>query len=242
MIRSVESTPAVGDDDRIYFGDNAGTIHAVDTPPAVVLDILMKRFPDYKVESTKDFFYIRKAEAASGQAAAGAGASGSPVKVADGRYSIDVDKARFRDILVDLFNKAGLEYSLFLRADVILENLHFSDKSLPDLLRLVMEQANADYTVEDGIYYVYDIQRTDVLKKLKIVRSIPLSYVSVQDMPNLFPQEMASQNLYRLDRNSNTIILTGSQEEIGPIEDFIRSIDQPTGTEARIGTAKAQSG
>ena len=28
---AVESTPVVGDDDTIYFGDNAGTIHAVDT-------------------------------------------------------------------------------------------------------------------------------------------------------------------------------------------------------------------
>lgn len=27
---AVESTPAIGDDDAIYFGDNAGVIHAVD--------------------------------------------------------------------------------------------------------------------------------------------------------------------------------------------------------------------
>jgi type II secretory pathway component GspD/PulD (secretin) len=40
---------------------------------------------------------------------------------------------------------------------------------------------------------------------------------------------MASQNLYRLDRNTNSIILTGSQEELGPIEDFIHAIDQPAG-------------
>ncbi|HET6485147.1 MAG TPA: hypothetical protein VFH83_01935, partial [Spirochaetia bacterium] len=203
------------------------TIHAVDTPPAVVLEILLKRFPDYKVDSSKDYFYVRKVDAAAGPATA-SGGTGSPVTVAGGRYSLDVDKARFRDVLVDLFAKAGLEYSLFLRSDVILENLHFADKSLDEILRLVMEQANADYTVASGIYYVYDIQRTDVMKKLKTVRQIPLSYVSVQDLPNLFPQEMASQNLYRLDRNSNSIILTGSQEEIGPIEEFVHAIDQPT--------------
>ena len=203
------------------------TIHAVDTPPAVVLEILLKRFPDYKVDASKDYFYVRKVDAAAGPATA-SGGTGSPVTVAGGRYSLDVDKARFRDVLVDLFAKAGLEYSLFLRSDVILENLHFADKSLDEILRLVMEQANADYTVASGIYYVYDIQRTDVMKKLKTVRQIPLSYVSVQDLPNLFPQEMASQNLYRLDRNSNSIILTGSQEEIGPIEEFVHAIDQPT--------------
>ncbi len=213
------------------------TIHAVDTPPAVVLEILMKRFPDYKVDSSKDYFYVRKLDAAAqgpggagGTAGGAAGTAGtaSPVAVADGLYSLNIDKARFRDVLVDLFAKAGLEYSLFLRSDVILENLRFADKSLEEILRLVMEQANADFTVANGIYYVYDIQRTDVMKKLKTVRQIPLSYVSVQDLPNLFPQEMASQNLYRLDRNSNSIILTGSQEEIGPIEEFVHAIDQPT--------------
>ncbi len=205
------------------------TIHATDAAPAVVLDILMRRFPDYTVEADKDFFYVRKTDAASRSAGSASAATASLVRVDHGQYSIDVERARFRDILVDLFRKAGLEYSLFLRTDVILENLHFSGKSRDEMLRLVMEQANADYTVENGIWYVYDIQRTDVLKKLKTVRQIPLSHVSAQDLPSLFPQELASQNLYRLDKATNSIILTGSEEEIGPIEEFIRAIDQPTG-------------
>jgi type II secretory pathway component GspD/PulD (secretin) len=204
------------------------TIHATDAAPAAVLDILMRRFPDFTVEADKDFFYVRKTDAATRPAAGASVGTGSLVRVDRGQYSIDVDRARFRDILVELFRKAGLEYSLFLRTDVILENLHFSGKSRDEMLRLVMEQANADYTVENGIYYVYDIQRTDVLKKLKTVRQIPLSHVAVQDLPGLFPQELASQNLYRLDKAANTVILTGSEEEIGPIEEFIRAIDRPT--------------
>lgn len=204
------------------------TIHTEGTSPAVVLDILMKRFPDYQIETAKDFFYIRKVDAAARSATATASAT-SLFKMADGRYSVDIEKARFRDLLTELFRRAGLEYSLFLRTDVILENLHFRDKSFDEMLRLVMEQANADFSVENDIYYVYDIQRSDVLKKLKTVRQIQLAYVSAQDLPGLFPQELASQNLYRLDRAANSIILTGSREEIGPIEDFIRAIDQPTG-------------
>jgi general secretion pathway protein D len=204
------------------------TIHASNIAPAEALDILMKRFPDYQVEAGKDFFYVRRTDAASRSGSVPAGPGTPPVRVEDGRYAIDVDRARFRDVLVDLFRKAGLEYSLFLRTDVILENLHFAGKSRDELLRLVMEQANADYTVENGIYYVYDIQRSDVLKKLKTVRQIPLSHVPAQDLPGLFPQELASQNLYRLDKATNSVILTGSEEEIGPLEDFIRAVDRPT--------------
>jgi general secretion pathway protein D len=204
------------------------TIHAADAAPAAVLAILVRRFPDYVVDADKDYFYLRRLDAAA-RPAGGTAAAGAPlVRVEDGRYSIDVERARFRDVLVELFRAAGLEYSLFLRSDVIVENLHFKEKSRDEMLRLVMEQANADYTVENGITYVFDIQRADVLKKLKTVRQIPLSHVAAQDLPGLFPPELASQNLYRLDRATNSIILTGSEEEIAPVEEFVRAIDRPT--------------
>jgi general secretion pathway protein D len=207
------------------------TVHAAAAEPAAVLEILIKRFPDYNVETGTGYFYLREVDAAarttaSAGAAGGTGA-GALVRVDGDRYSLDVDRARFRDILVDFFRKAGLEYSLLLRSDVMLENLHFSGKSRDELLRLVMEQANADYTVENGIWYVFDIQRADVLKKLKTVRQIPLSHVAAQDLPSLLPQELATQSLYRIDRGTNSVILTGSEEEIGPLEEFIRAIDQP---------------
>ena len=202
------------------------TIHVDNAKPVKILEMLMKRFPDYVVESTEDFHYIKRLDA-SGKPDSRADRPGTIVNCQDGLYSINTDKARLRDLLAEIFKKSGLEYSLFLRTDAILENLHFSGKKLDEILRLVVEQANADYTVEDGIYYVFEIQRADVMKKLKIIHSIPLTYLSVQDLPNLFPQDMASQNLFRLDRNTNTVILSGSAQEIGPIEDFIRRIDHP---------------
>ncbi len=202
------------------------TIHVDNAKPVKILEMLMKRFPDYVVESTEDFHYIKRLDA-SGKPDSRADRPGTIVNCQDGLYSINTDKARLRDLLAEIFKKSGLEYSLFLRTDAILENLHFSGKKLDEILRLVVEQANADYTVEDGIYYVFEIQRADVMKKLKIIHSIPLTYLSVQDLPNLFPQDMASQNLFRLDRNTNTVIFSGSAQEIGPIEDFIRRIDHP---------------
>ncbi len=203
------------------------TLHVASVAPATVLEIMMRRFPDYKAESNNDYFYIRKLDTATSPSAKPGGGA-DLVKVTDGKYAVDIDKTRLRDLLTDLFRKASVEYSLFLRSDLILENVHFSGKSFEELLHLLLEQANADFSVEHGIYYVFDIQRADVLKKLKTTRQMQLTYISVQDLPNLFPQEMASQNLYRLDRNTNTIILTGSDAEIGPIEEFIKTIDQPT--------------
>jgi len=203
------------------------TVHLASVAPSTALDILMKRFPDYRIESNKDYFYIRKVESGA-DAKTSPGGAAALVKESDDRYAIDVVKSRLRDLLVDLFQKAGVEYSFLLRGDSVVESMHFKGKTFEQLLRLLLEQANADYSVQDGVYYVFDVQRSDVMKKLKDSRQVQLANISVQDLPNLLPQEMASQNLYRLDKNSNSIILTGSEAEIGPIEEFIRKLDTPT--------------
>ena len=202
------------------------TIHVESAKPAKILEMLVKRFPDYQVETSDDFHYIRRPDA-TGRADQRTDKPGTLVSLRGGKYTINAEKARLRDLLTEVFKKAGLEYSLFLRSDAILENIHFADKSLEEILRLVLEQANADFSVENGIYYVYEIQRADVMKKLKTIRSIPLTYLSVQDLPNLFPQDMAAQSFFRLDKNTNTVILSGSAQEIGPIEEFITALDQP---------------
>ncbi len=202
------------------------TIHVENAKPAKILEMIVKRFPDYQVETSDDFHYIRRLDAI-GRADQRTDKPGTLVSLRGGKYTINAEKTRLRDLLTEVFKKAGLEYSLFLRSDAILENIHFTDKALEEILRLVLEQANADFSVENGIYYVYEIQRADVMKKLKTIRSIPLTYLSVQDLPNLFPQDMAAQSFFRLDKNTNTVILSGSAQEIGPIEEFIMALDQP---------------
>jgi type II secretory pathway component GspD/PulD (secretin) len=202
------------------------TIHVENAKPSRILEMLMKRFPDYQVDSADDYFYIRRLDAAGKTDMRGEKPS-TWVTLRDGLYSVNAERARFRDLLTEIFRKAGLEYSLFLRGDTILENLHFSSKGLPEILRLVMDQANADYSIENGIYYVYEIQRADVMKKLKTVHSLPLTWLSVQDLPGLLPQDLASQSFLRLDRNTNTVILSGSGQEIAPVEEFIKALDRP---------------
>lgn len=203
------------------------SVHVSDLPTGSVLQVLLRRFPDYQVESTSDFFYVRKIVAAP--LAAGTAGGFSLFTVSGSGFSLDTDRARLRDLLVDLFRKAHLEYSLFLRSDVIVENLHFANKSFADMLRLVLEQASADYAVENGVYYVFDVQRSDILKKLKITKSVALRYLAVDGIPNLLPPDIGAQNLYRLDKDTNTVILTGSAEEITPIGDFIVALDRPPG-------------
>ena len=204
------------------------SVHITKVEPQKLLDIIIKRYPDYKVEVDQDYFYIKHIPARhEGKAPEGRRAQTDMIHKAGELYSMDVDKARFREIIDDLFIKSDHEYSLLLQRDSYIEKLRFKDKSFEKLLRLILDQANADYSKVGEIYYIFEIQQRDILKKLKTTIRLPLIHIAAQGISNLFPSEMLSSKFFKLDVNSNSIILSGSLEEIGPVQEFIKKIDLP---------------
>ena len=200
------------------------TVSAMGLAPEAVLALLVRKFPDYRVESDAAYFYLRKAAVES----AAPGKSGRLIVRREGdQYSLSLEKGRFLDVLVELFKVGGKEYSLLTKSDASLENLYFSGRDFDSLLRLVLEQGNADYAVHDGVYYIFEIQRKDVLKKLMDSEVLPLRYLPVQDAVNLLPADLGGGNLIKVDKTTNSIILTGSAEEVVPLRAFILALDRP---------------
>ncbi len=199
------------------------TLHLQDASIESFLNILIRKYPDYSVESGKDYYYIRKADA---HPRPGLAAREVITRKEDG-YSIDADTVRFRDVLGELFRKGKREFSLLIQPDSVLTGLHFADKSFDALLSLILEQANAGYVAENGICYIFDVQRRDILKQYRKTVYIPLTYLSVKDLPGLLPGDLSGGNVMKTDPSTNTVILNGSREEIGPVETFIHQIDQP---------------
>ncbi|HUX12342.1 MAG TPA: hypothetical protein VMW87_04900 [Spirochaetia bacterium] len=199
------------------------TLNVRNATIAELLNILVRKYPDYSVETGKDYYYIKKTDANNPRAA-----SGRVVITRDGEeYTINAGTVRFRDAVAELFHKGEREYSLLLQSDSMIGSLHYSDKSFDELLSLVLEQANADFVRVGGIYYLFDVQRRDILKQFRRTVSIPLTYLNVKDLPALMPGELAAGNSFKSDPGTNTIILNGSRQEIQPIENFIREIDRP---------------
>lgn len=194
-------------------------------PPQRLLSIVMRRFPDYTIEVDEDYFYIRRVP----QAELRAQAEGIPeVVVREGdRYSLSIETARFREVVDQLFRIAAREYSLFVQGDAVLQDLRFSNRTFEETLRLVLDHGSADYTIEDGIYQIFDVQRRDILRRFVQTLSLPLQHLGVQHLPTLLPPELAAANLFRLDQETNTVILSGSAEQITPIRRFIEAIDVP---------------
>ena len=202
------------------------TIHVVRVSPEKFLNILITKYPDFQLEVDQDFYYVKSIPKKPLDQAPG-GPQASRIEKIGNLYTINIEKARFRDIIDQLFIQAGYEYSSLIRKDSIIEKLRFKDKRFEEMLRLILEQANADYTRIGEIYYVFEIQQKDILKKLDTTIRIPLVYISAKELTNLFPVGMISSQIFKLDVNTNSIILSGSLEEIGPVQEFIKKIDQP---------------
>lgn len=193
--------------------------------PDKALEIITRKLGEYALETNESFFYIKRLPS---ELQGKRGSANSGVTRTGDNYSLSVEKARFIELLADLFRKAGKEYSLMVKSDAVLENLYFSDRDFEALLRLVLEQGNADFIIRDGVYYILELQRRDVVKKLKDTSMITLSHLSAQDLPGLLPAELAAGNMMKVDKNSNTVYLTGSDEEKKPVLDFIALVDRPS--------------
>jgi type II secretory pathway component GspD/PulD (secretin) len=192
--------------------------------PEKVLDILMQRLQDFYLEKNDSYYYVRRADTeASHQAtspAAGISREGD-------LYAIALKSARFLELLPELFKAAEKEYAILAKTDAALENLYYQGKDFDSLLRIILEQGNADYVIHNNIYYIMELQRRDIIKKFRETRIVPLRYFPAQDLPALLPQDLAAGNSLRVDKKTNTAIVTGTAEEINPVILFIEQIDRP---------------
>jgi type II secretory pathway component GspD/PulD (secretin) len=184
------------------------------------LDILVQRLPEYTLEEKNSFYYIRQQNTVS---------TGERITREEDAYSLNTDSVRFLEILPELFRKAEKEYVLLTRTDGVLEHLHYTNKDFDTLLKILLDLGNADSVIQNGIYYIIELQRRDIVRKFRETRIIPLSHLNAQELPGIFPAELGTGNAVKIDKSTNAVILTGTAEEINPIAAFIERADQPNG-------------
>lgn len=200
------------------------TIHADLLPIDSILEIIIKKYSDYYLESEEGFYYIRK-EALQGSNSR-SGARSDLFVERDGLYNASFEQIRYKEALSSLFTLTGKEYSFLGRNDSIIEKFEFSEKSFEQIFRLLLEQGNGDYKVIDDIYYIIDIERRDILKKFYTTVYLPLHKSAASDVVSLIPSSIGSSSNIKVDKNNNALILSGTLEEVSPIQDFVAMLDQ----------------
>ena len=198
------------------------TINAEKLPVEKVLEIVMRRYSNYEIENNGDYYYIRCLPVAR---SASSGKGPAEIDTQNERYSISTDSIRLTEALSLLFEKAGFEYSLLKRGDAVLENINFRDKTFDALLRLLLEQCDGDFTVRNDIYYIFDVARSEILKKMADIEYIQIENIPVEIIPSLFPSGLAGPSVFKIDKDNNAIILSGTFEEVTPVREFIRNLE-----------------
>ena len=189
------------------------------------LQICVRKFEDYELIPEKNFFYVKYNEPKKKLSYK----NNKEILIKkDGLYTLSVDKARLFDLIKLLFSLENLEYSNFIQMDSQIENLYFTNKTFDFILRTLLEHANADYIVKDKIYYLIEFQKKSSLIALKNFEIINLKWISVADFLTLLPLELSNSSVMKTDKLSNTVLLTGTKEEILPFENLIKKMDVPS--------------
>jgi general secretion pathway protein D len=190
-----------------------------------ILKIAIARYPDFSIDAQDKYYYLRNKAQAAG--AASVPSSAGAIKQRGDNFDLQIPRARFKDLLLSLFAMGKREFILLLDRDVTIENVFLKDLSFEEALKALLLQVNADFKVDKEVYYIYEVQRRDLLKKYLTNVILPFQYISSADFLKLVPPNINSGNFFRLDEKGNKLVLSGSLEEIKPIWDFIKLIDQP---------------
>lgn len=188
-----------------------------------VLNLSIIKLPGFVLERIADGFYITKSNGAINKR----NIDVFTMSEVDGKYFTSIQKATFRNVLETFFKKGKKEFSLLAKGDLQIENVSYSEKEFDEMLTLLLEQVNCDFTVRNGIYYIFEIQKKDVVKKFKESRIVNLKNINLETLIALLPNELNASGFIKGDKNGSTVVLTGSPSEINPIEEFIQLIDVP---------------
>ncbi|QEN04210.1 hypothetical protein EW093_05650 [Thiospirochaeta perfilievii] len=198
-----------------------------------ILEIIFVKYPEYIVEDSVDYLYIKREVVSNNSSTPELSESNGIVLNSDGTYSINLIKVRFRQVLTELFNKAGYEYSIQGRSDSIIDKLSFKNKSFIEMLNLILEGGNSDYVLSNSIYYIFDISKTEVANRHVETRIIELKHIKVKELLKLIPGTFMSNNVLKVDEASNSVIVYGTEIKSEPIIKFISLIDKETDSTPR---------
>lgn len=144
------------------------------------------------------------------------------VGVKDSLVTLDVIGANIRDVLREIFLQIGYDLVVYeeVKGDI---TARCSQISLDNVLSYLLRGTEYSYRSENGVYLIGGKS----LQGINSVKLIRLNHLQVNNVVELLPQNITKQGEVKIIKEHNGIVVTGSQEFINEIENFIREVDRP---------------
>lgn len=186
-----------------------------------VLNLVLVKLPGFGLERVSKGYYLTKSSASTVRK----NVDIFTISEVDGEFSLNIQRAEFTNLIETLFEKGGKEYSLLSKVNTQLTNISFKEKDFDTILDLILESVNCDYVVEDGVYRIFEIQKKDITKKYKNIQIITLENMSTERFMQIIPSELTGAASIKTDKTNNSIIVSGSRQEVEPIIQFVKMAD-----------------
>lgn len=203
------------------------SIHIQESTAQEAITLIMKPYTDYTVSVHDAYLSLKKNPAQAIQM------SQIPsymldIKETGGLFTVRIQKGVLQEILNSLFKQGNREYSSFVNGTQIIERLDFSGKPFEEALTYVLEQAGAEYTEKNRMYYIFPVQQSEIINNLKREGKqwsfFKLKYKNIQEITPLLQAHFPNLQITPLADSSGffALILPDSRYELSQ---WLESID-----------------
>ena len=187
------------------------SIHIQESTVQEAISLIMKPYSDYTVSVYDTYLSIKKNPAQTMQV------NQMPsymldIKETGGLFTVRVQKGVLQEILDSLFKQAKREYSSFVNGTQTIERLDFAGKPFEEALSYVLEQAGAEYAEKNRMYYIFPVQQSEIINKLKRDGKqwnlFKLKYKNIQEITTLLQVQFPDLPITPLADNTGFFALT----------------------------------
>ena len=210
------------------------SIHLETANTQEAVELIMRPFSDYSVHSAGSYIQINKVEPPPYTAGYTAEPGLINIQEADGAYTVEVERARLKDVPDKLFIHSQREYLSFIRSDQLLERAKFSGRGLCETLGIILEQSGGEYREINDLFYIFPRQQSDIINGLinedKSWRSFETRYLLTNETLIFLQNRFSGIRTISLP-DTNTFLAFVNDEVYEQIQSYIKAIDLPRVTQ-----------
>jgi type II secretory pathway component GspD/PulD (secretin) len=210
------------------------SLHLETAGPREAVEMIMKPFPDYAVESSATYIQVRKTQSPQYTSGFGSGAGIVNIRESGGMYEVEVEQARLSDVLDRLFSIAGREYLSFIRSDQMVERAKFSGKEFIPAVSLILEQGGGEYKEITDLFYIFPLQQSDIITGLKNEgkdwKRFDTKYLLANEAMPLVQSRFTGLQMVSLPDNMTFLALVNSDTAVN-VQGYLKTVDVPRKSE-----------